>query len=158
MLLVIAVIPAVCEEIAFRGFILSGFRHLGHKWRAVIYSAVFFAATHTILQQSLIAALLGTVIGLLAIHSGSLLPGLIFHMLHNGLALAAGRITPQVLSDCPPLGRVMTLGVDGDCTYRWGVVLAGLVVSGLLLWWFQRIPYRKSAEEELQQAIDHGGG
>jgi sodium transport system permease protein len=157
-LLVIAVIPAVCEEIAFRGFILSGFRHLGHKWRAVIYSAVFFAATHTILQQSLIAALLGTVIGLLAIHSGSLLPGLIFHMLHNALALAASRITPQVLSDCPPLGRVMTLGADGDCTYRWGVVLAGVVISGLLLWWFQRIPYRKSAEEELQQAIDHGGG
>ena len=37
--LVIAVVPAICEELAFRGFILSGFRDLGHRGRAVIYSA-----------------------------------------------------------------------------------------------------------------------
>ena len=37
LVFVIALVPAVCEELAFRGFILSGFRHLGHKRRAVIY-------------------------------------------------------------------------------------------------------------------------
>ena len=39
LVLVIAIVPAVCEELAFRGFILSGFRHFGHKWRAIIFSA-----------------------------------------------------------------------------------------------------------------------
>ena len=33
---VMAVVPAICEELAFRGFILSGLRHMGHKWRAII--------------------------------------------------------------------------------------------------------------------------
>ena len=46
LVLVIAVLPAICEELAFRGFILSGFRHLGHKWRAIVFSAVFFGLTH----------------------------------------------------------------------------------------------------------------
>ena len=37
--------PAVCEELAFRGFILSGFRRLGHKRRAIVYSALLFGLT-----------------------------------------------------------------------------------------------------------------
>ena len=59
VLLLLAVVPAVCEELAFRGFILSGFRHLGHRWRAIVLSAIFFGLTHGILQQSLLACLVG---------------------------------------------------------------------------------------------------
>ena len=55
-LAVIALAPAICEELAFRGFILSGFRHLGRKWRAILFSAVFFGLAHGMLQQSIIAA------------------------------------------------------------------------------------------------------
>ena len=78
LLLVIAVVPAVCEELAFRGFILSGFRHLGHKWRAIVCSALLFGLAHGILQQSLIASLLGMVLGYLAVQSGSILPAWCF--------------------------------------------------------------------------------
>ena len=86
LLLLIAVVPAVCEELAFRGFILSGFRHLGHKWRAIVYSALLFGLAHGILQQSLIASLVGVVLGYLAVQSGSILPGMVFHLCHNALA------------------------------------------------------------------------
>ena len=48
VILVIALLPALCEEFAFRGFILSGFRHRGHDWRAIIFTSLFFAITHTI--------------------------------------------------------------------------------------------------------------
>ena len=58
--LLMAVLPAICEELAFRGFILSGLRHLGHKWWAIGLSAVFFGMAHTVMQQSLAAAALGT--------------------------------------------------------------------------------------------------
>src|SRR5205085_6149122 len=36
LLLAVAVVPAICEELAFRGFVLSGLRHLGHKWWAIV--------------------------------------------------------------------------------------------------------------------------
>ena len=45
-LLIVAVLPAFCEEIAFRGFILSGLRHLGHKWQAIVISSIFFGVAH----------------------------------------------------------------------------------------------------------------
>jgi len=32
------------RELAFRGFILSGLRHVGHKWAAILASSIFFGA------------------------------------------------------------------------------------------------------------------
>ena len=61
LLLLMAVLPAVCEEIAFRGFILSGLRHVGHKWWAIGLSAVAFGLVHSILQQQIGAAAVGIV-------------------------------------------------------------------------------------------------
>ncbi|MGE3779620.1 MAG: ABC transporter permease subunit/CPBP intramembrane protease, partial [Pirellulaceae bacterium] len=52
VLIVLALVPAVCEELAFRGFILSGMRHVGNKWTAIAGSALFFGATHAFVQQS----------------------------------------------------------------------------------------------------------
>ena len=49
--LLFALLPAVCEEVAFRGFILSGLRHMGHKWRAILISSIFFGVAHGMLQQ-----------------------------------------------------------------------------------------------------------
>ena len=67
--LLMAVLPAICEELAFRGFILSGLRHVGHKWWAIALSAVFFGMAHTVVQQSIAAAALGLVIGYVAVQT-----------------------------------------------------------------------------------------
>ncbi|MCD4726556.1 MAG: ABC transporter permease subunit, partial [Pirellulales bacterium] len=101
LVLLIAVVPAVCEELACRGFILSGFRHLGHKWRAIVYSSLLFGIAHGILQQSLLASLIGVVIAYLAVQSGSILPGMVFHAIHNTLTLANTRVTPEMFAKWP---------------------------------------------------------
>ncbi len=101
VLLLVAVVPAVCEELAFRGFILSGFRHLGHKWRAIVYTAIFFGLTHQILQQSLIAGLVGIVIGYVAVQSNSIFPGILFHVVNNSLAVLVARPMPLPIATRP---------------------------------------------------------
>ena len=73
-----AVLPALCEELAFRGFVLSGLRHLGSKWWAIGLTAVFFGMAHGVIQQSLAAAALGVVIGYIAVQTGSLVPCMLF--------------------------------------------------------------------------------
>ena len=88
-LAVIALAPAICEELAFRGFILSGFRHLGRKWRAIVFTAIFFGLTHGMLQQSIVACVVGVVIGYVAVQTGSIWPGIVFHLFHNSLARSA---------------------------------------------------------------------
>ncbi len=152
LLLVIAVLPAVCEELAFRGFILSGFRGLGNRWRAIVCTSLLFGLTHGVLQQSLLASLLGAILAYLAIQSGSILPGMAFHMCHNGLAVANCRITPDIIPPNWPLLRaVVAPASDGGCAFTTPAVVAGAMAAFLILAWFSRFPGWQTAK-----ATDHG--
>jgi len=132
-LILFAVIPAVCEEFAFRGFILSGLEH-GHGTRtAVVMSAVLFGFMHVLVslfQQLFNATLLGLVLGLLAVRSRSILPGIVFHVINNGLAVLTGVwvLSASGRRFAPWLYREPAQGL-----YHWWFVAAGLVASGLLL-------------------------
>lgn len=152
----IAVVPAICEELAFRGFILSGFRHLGQNRRAIIYSALLFGITHGILQQSLIASLVGMILGYLAVQSGSIVPCMVFHLCHNALAIVNSRITPGMFPDWPdwPILRgFVVVGDGGGCQFTWSAIASGAMVAFLLLSWFSRLPYGRSSEESLEEAV-----
>ena len=153
LLLLIAVVPAVCEELAFRGFILSGFRHLGHRRRAIVYSALLFGVTHGILQQSLIASLVGVVLGYVAVQSGSIVPCMVFHLCHNALVIVNSRI---VLPDSAVLRGFVTPVKDGGCLFTWPAIVTGVMAAFLLLRWFARLPCGKSPEESLEETIDRG--
>jgi sodium transport system permease protein len=91
---VFALLPAICEELAFRGFILSGLEHQRRTRSAILLSALMFGFLHVLLslfQQLFNATLLGIVLGLLAVRSRSLLPGILFHCLNNALAITQGQ-------------------------------------------------------------------
>lgn len=91
-----ALAPAVCEELAFRGFILSGLMNSRHKWVPVVVSAVLFGMIHLIPKQIFNASLLGLVLGLMAVRSRSLWPGIVFHLIYNGLQVASSRAKPEL--------------------------------------------------------------
>ncbi len=152
--LVIALAPAICEELAFRGFILSGFRHLGHKWRAIVFTAIFFGLTHGILQQSLIASLTGVVVGLIAVQSGSLFPAILYHLVHNSLALASVQFVPIGLERWPILRHLAEVSEGGGIAYSLPAIVAGGVLAAALMIWFEHLPHTKSTEEQEQERID----
>lgn len=161
LILFAAVLPAICEELAFRGFILSGLRHMGHKWRAIIVSSIFFGVAHGLFQQSLVASLLGTLIAYVAVQTGSILPGMVFHMLHNSMQVLASKLTPQMVDGVPVLQRLINreaLTTDSDLydgfVYRWPVMLAGAFGTMIVLYWLHKLPYARSNEESLQETID----
>lgn len=85
LLCVFALTPAICEELAFRGFILSGLARGGRLAIAIAISSLMFGIVHMIPQQAFNATLLGLLIGLIAVHSRSLFPGIAFHFLTNAL-------------------------------------------------------------------------
>jgi len=155
-LLVIALAPAICEELAFRGFILSGLRRMGHKWGAIALSSVLFGLAHGILQQSIGAAAIGMVIGYVAVKTGSLLPGVLYHAVHNGMSVSIGRLTPETVEAQPWLGLFFEPALEpGGLLYRWPVTAIGAVLAIGLIWWLKSLPYQQSAEERLQDAMDH---
>jgi sodium transport system permease protein len=141
VLLVLAFVPAVCEEVAFRGFILNGFRSRGSDWMAILLSSAFFGAIHGLIQQSLTAAALGVLLGYVAIRAGSVWPGMLLHALHNGLQLSIGLTVqdwfPAAVDANPWLARVASFGADG---YRFhsAVVAGGLVLAASVVWLLER--------------------
>jgi sodium transport system permease protein len=150
----IAMLPAICEELAFRGFILSGFRHLGHKWWAIGLSAVFFGLAHTVLQQSLAAIVVGVVLGFLAIQTSSLVPCMLFHMTYNGLMFFSTQWTElagDAVSKSPILRWVLTEAEPGQVSYSRPVVIVCALLAGCLLYWLGRLPYKQTEEERLQE-------
>jgi len=156
--LLMAVLPALCEELAFRGFILSGLRHLGHKWWAIALSAVFFGMAHTVIQQSIAATALGLVIGYVAVQTTSLVPGILFHASYNGIMLAlalAPQFVVQLADRWPNLAAIAIQQQAGGVAYRWPVVILSALASAAILAWFHRLPFQATKEEKLSDARAH---
>ncbi|WP_141727573.1 CPBP family intramembrane glutamic endopeptidase [Thermogemmatispora onikobensis] len=86
-LLVLAVIVApLCEEIFFRGFVFPGLRRgLATGW-AVLASALVFGLAHADLGSLPVLIVIGLLLALLRWWSGSVYPGLLLHMLNNGIS------------------------------------------------------------------------
>ncbi len=138
VLLAFAGAPAVCEELAFRGFILSGFCRSRHRWLAILLSAVAFGVMHMFPEQVFYATLLGTVLALIAVKTNSLLPGILFHFLNNGFSVVTSRLDWSWLEH----SRLSTFVWVSDRGLRYGwptLVVCGLVAAWLLLW-FVRLP------------------
>ncbi|HID76370.1 MAG TPA: CPBP family intramembrane metalloprotease [Planctomycetaceae bacterium] len=153
IVLLVALMPAVCEELAFRGFILSGLRHLGHKWRAIIYSALFFGLSHALLQQSILATLLGVLLGYVVVQTGSLWPGVALHGVHNILVVAAGMLLPGWLERWPVLGWAIVRVDQHGVVFQWPVVLLSTLLAAWVVLWFHRLPYPRSPEEARRETI-----
>lgn len=155
LVLLMAVLPAICEEVAFRGFILSGLRHVGHKWWAIGLSAVAFGLVHSILQQQIGAAVIGLVLGYLAIQTGSLLLCMLFHAIYNGLGLYLSQLMTS--SADPMADNSLSWLLSGEMTlFQPWVLAASVVGTAAILWWLHRLPYQRTKEEQLQEARERG--
>jgi membrane protease YdiL (CAAX protease family) len=84
----IAVVPAVCEELLFRGFLLSSLRTSARKWTAIIAAAAIFGVFHFFLFKFAVTASLGVLLGYLCWQSRSVVPAIIAHLLHNSIGVS----------------------------------------------------------------------
>jgi sodium transport system permease protein len=143
--LLLALVPAVCKEVAFRGLILSGLRRRFAPWPAVLLSAFLFAAFHMNVFATAPLFVLGVVLGLLALASGSVWPGVVLHAGCNFVLLCGPLIG---LSD------VSGLSLPG----RWPVLLLALAAAGTagaaaLLWRLRPREQRPPASESSTRAV-----
>jgi sodium transport system permease protein len=132
-ILVFALIPAICEEFAFRGFILSGLEQQHRTRSAILLSALMFGFLHVLLslfQQLFNATFLGIVLGLLAVRSRSIVPGIVFHFLNNAFAVALGAVVhaPWAIPIVPWIYRNPAEGL-----YHRQWIVASVLLSGFLL-------------------------
>lgn len=91
-LLVFAVIPGICEEILFRGFVLRGLGRRMHPALAVLWTAVLFGLFHFDLYRLLPTTVLGLALGGLVWLTGSLWPSILLHVANNSIAVLANNV------------------------------------------------------------------
>ena len=104
-LLCLAAAPAVCEELFFRGFLWNGVQNLlPGRLRPLLISTAVFAAAHVVTDASLTVErlpgtfLLGLLLGLSRMHTGSVFPGMLLHFCNNAMLLSLEKMTPAFRS------------------------------------------------------------
>ncbi len=82
-----AIVPAFCEELFFRGLIMTNLMPLG-KGFAIITSAIIFGLIHGNHDQILFATVAGLIFGWVYSETGTLWCGIIIHLLNNTIVVA----------------------------------------------------------------------
>ncbi|MGP4039131.1 CPBP family intramembrane glutamic endopeptidase [Gracilibacillus sp. D59] len=95
-LLLFSTLNSVLEEIIWRGILLSRFSEcFGNRW-AVLITSIGFGLQHYSLGFSWVSCLLfsvgGFYFGAITVHSKSIIPAIIWHMLFNALMILSGML------------------------------------------------------------------
>lgn len=96
-LLNIALIPAICEEILFRGYVFRAFEKSWGAIVAVCVSGLIFGLFHIQLGNVFPLATLGIILALMTWLSGTIWPAIIAHFINNGAAVLVGSQFPELL-------------------------------------------------------------
>ena len=111
LIFIISISAGICEEIFFRGFILSGYERMGKK-KAVIFSAILFGIFHFNIYNLLGPIILGLVFGYLVLETGSIFAGMVGHIVNNGFAVTLGYILNLAADFIPGTDAAGEMAVD----------------------------------------------
>lgn len=125
----IGIVPAVCEEIMYRGYIL---RALEKSWgitAAIIISGLIFGAYHLQPSNLLPLATLGVFLAYVTYISNSLIPAMVAHFVNNGGQVIASNFYPELLDE--------QITPDMDIPYL--LVLVSIIITVGLLYYMHTL-------------------
>lgn len=124
--IIIALLPAFCEELCFRGALQRILIHcFKSPWAGIIVTSILFSALHLQFQGFLPRLFLGVILGALYWYSGSLWTSIIAHFVNNAVQVIAVSFAPEYVNENPAIPIYFAL-------------ISGVTVFGLL-WIYQRI-------------------
>ena len=144
LLLVIAVAPAISEELIFRGIIGHGLVARYGVWTGVLLTSMFFAVVHLHPAHVLTLAVFLHVSWLA---TRSFYAPVLIHFLNNALAVF-------VLKNASELQQAARLNEAGEAGWP-GILLAAVVlIPAVMSLWINRVEYRLSDETRWTPGYD----
>lgn len=111
ILLSVAGLPAIFEELSFRGVLQPLLiRATGSAFWGIALTAIVFSAIHFQFYGFLPRMLLGALFGWLAHRTGSLIPGMAVHFANNALAAVTLWVTGSMTDDILDLTPLVVIG------------------------------------------------
>ena len=87
LVLGVGIIPAVAEEILFRGIILTGLRNSSSAAKAIVLSGLLFGIIHIFPPQVIVVSILGMFFGILTVRTNSIVTSIWCHFLNNTMII-----------------------------------------------------------------------
>jgi sodium transport system permease protein len=122
--LVIGLTPALCEELFFRGLVLSGLRRLG-PWQAILACALLFGLAHSSVYRLVPTFFIGLLLSWLVWKTGSIWTSIVAHALNNGIA--------ATLVYSKPLAAALGAGTQAYLGWKPTLAAAVVLATGLVL-------------------------
>lgn len=129
-ILIIAVVPALLEEVLFRGYILFGLRRNHSETKSIVISALVFGLVHLNPWQFISAFFLGLLFGWIALKTRSIILPVAGHFLNNIAVLLSSRYFNVETNPSGPF-EMQPLWMDFT-----GILLCGAGVY-FLYWYFK---------------------
>jgi hypothetical protein len=142
-LLVIAVTPAICEELLNRGIMMKAYESRG-TMKAVVISSILFGVFHYNIMNLFGPILLGLLIGYYVVRTNSIFAGMLAHFLNNAYSMITVYFANKYAKD----QNIMEQTVDLETLIRVSIigVVAAIIVL-LLLKLFNRVTMNRSTFE-----------
>ncbi len=121
-LVVMAFLPALCEETLFRGGLQNFLtRGTSRPWLSIIVVSILFSLAHFSFYGFLSRFFLGIVLGALFYYSGKLWLSILAHFINNALAITLLYISIQQ-------GKSIQEAMKQDATSFWGILAVPVVI------------------------------
>lgn len=124
----IGMVPAISEEILFRGYIQRSLEKSGGVWMAIIVSGLIFGAFHLQVTHILPLSFLGIMLAYITYISNSLIPAIVAHFVNNGGQVIASSFYPEMLEET----------ITPETEMPWLFILLSIIVSSGIVYLIQR--------------------
>lgn len=137
-ILMVGVIPGICEELFFRGGLMGAWERRGTK-TALVITSVLFALLHGTVLGLPTQLIMGFVLGYLLILSDSIYVSMIYHTVHNSSAMILAYIGETAAGSAAAVdpyldmaGYIMSTGGFGMLIVQ-TIILTAMYIGALVL-------------------------
>jgi ABC-2 type transport system permease protein/sodium transport system permease protein len=133
-----ALVPALSEELFFRGYLFRALSYVCRPALTIVFSALLFGFFHVLIYDVLVperlvaSTLLGLVLGWVRWRSGSVWPGMVLHACHNGILMLM-TLEPETLGSLAGLSLETTGALDLVLTWPFLAGVAGTLLGAWLM-------------------------
>ncbi|PWL53245.1 MAG: hypothetical protein DBY38_08185 [Clostridium cadaveris] len=144
---IMALTPAICEEIVMRGVVLSEYKYK-NTFKAAVMNGIIFGLMHLSGQQFLYAAVLGFLFAYIVRITGSLFSTMIVHFVFNGFNMTVSYMATKFQGDAMVEAVPMTANTFLSAIITFSIMST---ISGFIIWLLVR--YMKKKRERLNLNI-----
>lgn len=131
-LIVVAILPGICEESIYRGAILSTFRSFKHEWAAIALVGLFFSINHLSILRGPFTFIVGMILAYVVVKKNNILLSMMMHCILNGFSvtLSYTSLDPEQIEAAAEMG--VTLQSVGVYLIL-GCIAPIIIVTGMML-------------------------